>query len=93
MDLDIAELGLELVDGALGTDGQREVHFEELLGGVEVLLAESDVEQTVDDLQVVVDVFEGNERSLELDAHVDGPADVAPASAFADVLWENVLDT
>lgn len=82
LDLDVVELSLELVDRTLGTDGQRVVDFEELLGGIVILLTESDVEQTVHDLQVVVDVLEWHQCSLELDADVDWPADVASASSF-----------
>ena len=57
MDLGIAELRFELVDWRLWTDGNRVVHFQELISRVEVLLSESDVEETVSDLQIVINML------------------------------------
>ena len=54
----IAELSNEFVNASIGVDGKAELDLKELVGGVDVLLLESDACKSIGDFDVVIDVLE-----------------------------------
>lgn len=85
-DDDIVKLNHELVDGGLGADGERVVDFEELVSRIFVFLLQGDLDQTVDDFKVVVDVLEGDEGLGELQPDHIRPTDVAATPLLPHIL-------
>ena len=54
----IAELSNEFVNASIGVDGKAELDLKEFVGGVDVLLLESDACKSIGDFDVVIDVLE-----------------------------------
>ena len=84
LDLCVPVENLELVDGGLCVDGQRVVHIQKLLGGILILLGQVDVQQTVHNLQFVVDASQRNEGSVL--PNVLRVGDITPAPYLIVVL-------
>ena len=87
----IPKLSHESVDGGFRTNGQGIVNFEIFVSWVFVFLFESKINETVDHLQMIVNMLEWDEGLLRFEAEEVWSADVASTSFGMSVFREENL--
>ena len=89
LDLDIIELHLELINRRLGVNRQRVINLQKATEGVLISLLQSDIGQTIDNLNMIVDRSEWYDSFMKLNPDSFRPSDIA--TTFFHTLFPNKL--
>ena len=89
LDLDIIELHLELINRRLGINRQRVINLQKATDGILISLLQSDIGQTIDDLNVVIDRSKWYNSFAKLNPDSFRPSDIA--TTFFHTLFPNKL--
>ena len=77
LDLDIIELHLELINRRLGINRQRVINLQKATDGILISLLQSDIGQTIDDLNAIVDRSEWHDSFMKLHSDSFRPPQIA----------------